>query len=266
MLDGKTLVLILRLLLSPLLIACATLIGRRWGPTVSGWFTGFPFISAPISIIFALQNGFDYTVDAAIGTIGGQCCVCLFAIAYFFAAKYLRWQLCALIGTLVFVIAAFIWKTSSPGLWISVFVLLITVLGCLALTKKGIRTAEPGKPQWWDLPVRMIIAFVVVFGLTGIASLVGPKWSGIISAFPVFGLILASFTHIQQGKDAVGKLLRGSILGSFGIAAFYLILAGFLPIAQSLWIYLPASIGSVGANWISLQIVQAERSKRGSNE
>ena len=33
----------LRIFLAPALIGLASLVGRRWGPTVSGWLIGLPF-------------------------------------------------------------------------------------------------------------------------------------------------------------------------------------------------------------------------------
>ena len=40
--------LILKLSLAPGLVGAATLAGRRWGGTVSGWLVGFPVVAGPI--------------------------------------------------------------------------------------------------------------------------------------------------------------------------------------------------------------------------
>ncbi|MHC1783664.1 MAG: hypothetical protein AB9891_13070 [Anaerolineaceae bacterium] len=253
MIEPQTAILLMRLILSPALIACATLIGRKWGPSVSGWFTGFPFISAPISLILAVQNGTDYAVQAAIGTLGGQSCVCLFAVLYFFASRRWGWWLSSLTAIAFFLLAAYGWRAFSPGLWPALFLLLLITIGSLRLPMASREQASKSPAPWWDLTARMIIACVMVFSLTGVSALIGARWSGILSAFPVFGLILAAFTHMQQGPDAVGQLLRGSILGSFGIAIFYALIAVFLPMSGSLWVYLAAGIGSVLVNWFSLK-------------
>ena len=47
-------ILVLKLVVTPLLIAAATLVARRWGPGVGGWLAGFPLTSAPVSVFFAL--------------------------------------------------------------------------------------------------------------------------------------------------------------------------------------------------------------------
>ena len=252
----RWIIFILKIVLSPVLIACATLIGRRWGPGVSGWFTGFPFVSAPISIIFALQNGFGFAADAAGGTIGGQTCVCVFAIVYFLAAKRLKWYFCLAASLAAFLAAAWLWKSAPLGLSGSAIGLcLVALLGLFLLRGRDAAKTKTFSNRW-DLPLRMSAACLVVLLVTGFSSIAGPMWSGIFSAFPVFGLILATFTHIEDGKEAVRPLLRGYIFGSFGIAAFYALIASLLPVLQSLWIYAIAGVITMGLNALTLRLLQ----------
>jgi len=51
------LILALKLVLTPALIAIATLAGRRFGPSISGWLVGLPFTSGPVSLFLALEQG-----------------------------------------------------------------------------------------------------------------------------------------------------------------------------------------------------------------
>lgn len=247
-------ILILRLLLSPVLIACATLVDRRWGPEVSGWFTGFPFVSAPISILLAISNSPTFAADAAVATLGGQACICLFALAYYFAAKKLKWFYCIPIGLAAFLLFAYFWKSLAPGVIISLAVLLIvTFLSLYLLRGGGDKRTSKVAPRW-DLPVRMLTACVVVYAVTGISSVVGARWSGLFSSIPAFGLILASFTHAQSGPTAVKNLLRGYVMSSFGIAVFYLILSVFLPSGNLVLIYTLAALALVGVNFLALRV------------
>ncbi|HEY9087082.1 MAG TPA: hypothetical protein VIO36_02855, partial [Anaerolineaceae bacterium] len=92
----------LKLLLAPALMAAATLAGRRWGPAVSGWLIGFPFISAPISLVMAVEQGPGFAARAAAGTLAGQACVCLFSLVYFWLAYRLAWWQCILLALAVY--------------------------------------------------------------------------------------------------------------------------------------------------------------------
>lgn len=249
-------VLALKILLAPLLIAAATLAGRRWGPAVSGWFIGFPLISGPVSITLAMQNGPDFAVRAAIGMFGGQASMCLFAAVYILVARRLNWWQSAILAVSAFIASIAVWNALALPLLPSFAILIaaIFILGWLipaqAVAIKGQAASK------WDLPARMVIAVIFVATLTGLSSVLGAQLSGLISAFPVFGTILASFTHSQQGGLAAGQLLRGTIVGSLGIASFYLVVSVFLPLTGSLWIYLLAAAASVAANIISIRFTR----------
>ena len=45
---------LLKILLTPALIAVATLLARRWGPGVGGTLAGLPLTSTPVSIFLAI--------------------------------------------------------------------------------------------------------------------------------------------------------------------------------------------------------------------
>ncbi len=99
-------IFILKLLLTPLLIAALTLIGRRWGPAVSGAVAGLPLTSAPVSVFLALEQGTDFAARAATGTLVGLIAVGAFCFAYAFTASRRNWIASALAGIAAFLVSA----------------------------------------------------------------------------------------------------------------------------------------------------------------
>ncbi|GAP21359.1 hypothetical protein [Leptolinea tardivitalis] len=95
-------ILTVKLILSPLIIAVISLAGRRWGSTVSGWFLGFPLTSAPITLVMALQHGTDFAAASAAGNLGGQASVCVFCLVYSYAALQFNWMVSAAFGITAF--------------------------------------------------------------------------------------------------------------------------------------------------------------------
>lgn len=247
-------IFLLRILLAPVFIAAATLAGRKWGHAFSGWLIGFPFISAPISMVMALQNGLGFAGDAANGTIAGQFSVCLFSLAYFLLAQKFAWWIVAPVSLIAYFSSAGFWNSVSLPITWTFLVLVVFILILIWLMPSKSAKEEKRTIPKWDLPLRMTAAAVFVFFLTGLSSLIGPKLSGLFSAFPVFGLILAIFTHAQQDGKQVSELLRGSVLGSFGIAFFYLTIGLFLNRMGSMWVYALAAIAALAANGLSLII------------
>jgi len=243
-------ILALRILLAPLLIVTATLLGRRFGPGASGWFIGFPIISGPISLILASTNGTEFAVHAALGTMGGQASICLFSAVYILAARKLPWWLTAPLAIAAYMLSAFVWNSFALSLIPSLVVLVGLILG-LGWAIPARKIQQKSLHLWWDLPVRMLISVLFVTGVTTFASRLGPQLSGLFSTLPIFATILSIFTHAQQGGLAAGQLMRGTIVGSIGIAAFYLVIVTLLPLTGSLWVYLPAAIAALLANGIS---------------
>jgi uncharacterized membrane protein len=246
-------ILALKLVLTPLLIAAATLAGRRWGPGVSGWLIGLPLTSAPISLILALQNGPGFAAASAVGVLGGQASVCLFCLVYAICARKAGWIISSILSIAGFFAAVFLWKIASFPLW-PTFGLVILVIGGIALLMPREEPAaeRPASPAW-DLPARMVIAAGFVFGLTSAAGTLGAQVSGLLSPFPVFGLVLATFAHRGQGARAAARLLRGVVIGSFGFEVFFLVVALLVEVLPVGWTYLLAAAAAVTVNGLSLR-------------
>jgi hypothetical protein len=122
----------------------------------------------------------------------------------------------------------------------------------LVFMPRGTAAVEPGAPPAWDLPVRMVIAAGFVFGLTSAAGALGPQLSGLLSPFPIFGLILAAFAHRGQGASGAARLLRGMVIGSFGFAVFFLVVALLVTKVPIPWTFALATAAALAVNGISL--------------
>ncbi len=108
----------------------------------------------------------------------------------------------------------------------------------------------------WDLPARMVIATAFVILLTGFATALGPQLSGLISPFPVFGMVLAVFAHSQQGPGAARQLLHGVTLGAFAFTSFFVVVGGLLPALGTVWTYLLASLAALAVNGATLHLAR----------
>src|SRR5262249_1129973 len=87
---GTVTLLVAKLVLTPLLISAVTLAGRRWGPGVSGWLAGLPLTSGPVSVFLAVEQGPQFAMRAALGTLAGLAAVAAFALSYPALAPPLR--------------------------------------------------------------------------------------------------------------------------------------------------------------------------------
>src|SRR5256886_16286706 len=74
--------LLLKVVLTPALIATATLVGRRWGEAMSGWLVGLPLTSAPVLLFLALGQGTALATTAALPVLLGTIPQATFAVAH----------------------------------------------------------------------------------------------------------------------------------------------------------------------------------------
>ena len=246
-------ILVFKLILTPILIAAATLSGRKWGPGVSGWLIGLPLTSGPVSLILALQNGTSFAAAAAVGVLGGLASLCVFCLIYALCAARLGWTVSSLLSAAAFFTAAFLWRLVDLPLWPTFAIVVGVIAVVLFFMPRGAADAEPEPPPAWDLPARMVIAAGFVFGLTTAAAALGPQLSGLLSPFPIFGLTLAAFAHRTQGSHAAARLLRGMVIGSFGFAVFFLVVALAVTTVPVALTFVLVAAAALAVNAISLR-------------
>lgn len=215
--------LLLKLVLTPVLVAFATLAGRRWGGRVAGWLVGFPFTSGPIALILTVQEGRRFAAAAALGTLLGTISQALFALVYGrLAAAGRGWAVCLAAGTAAFAAATALLRGAHFDPILAAALVMAAIAAAVFLLPR--MEAGPVRDPWrYDLPARIAVATGFVLALTSIAPLLGPHLSGLITPFPLYASVLAVFA--QQGGPGAGlAVVRGLAAGLFGFGSFFLVL------------------------------------------
>jgi hypothetical protein len=227
--------LLLRLVLVPILVAAVTLASRRWGPRVGAFVTALPAVAGPTLGFYAVQQGDLFAADAARGSLLGLVGVAAFCLAYAHASTRLHWAPCLLIGWASFAVVTVLMYRVNVGPVLALVVAVAALFGARSLLpSSGPVSASIGIPRW-DLPLRMLSAAALVFTLTAAAGRLGSSVSGILTPFPVATAILVGFTHAQRGSAAAVEFLRSYVPGLSGFAIFCVVLALMLPHASIGW-------------------------------
>ena len=222
--------LLLKLIITPALIGTASLAGRRWGHSISGWLVALPLTTGPITFFLALTHGAAFAAAAAAGTLAGGFSQAAFVLCYALVAPHWKWLPTLLASILSFaVITAALQQLNIPLLLLYPCVFLAFTLAIRLLPHTQNPAAPTDSlPARWDIPLRMVIATVFVIIITGLASNLGPRLTGLLSPFPIFTATLAAFAHHQSGLDATVNVLRGLLMGLFSFASFFFVLAVML--------------------------------------
>ena len=243
--------LIFKLTITPLLIALNSLVGRRWGVVVSGFMTGLPLTSGPVSVFLALQNGNVFAAESAIGTIGGKVSVGVLCLTYFWLCQRVTWRISLVMAFAAFSATTMLWNQFALSLW-PTFIASIVAIALLAhLMPKRAATFSKSQPVWWDIPMRMVLAATFVVLITQMANPLGPQLSGLISPFPTFITLLAVFAHVQHGPAAAQQYLRSSVIGSLSFSVFFLVVSLLLVSMGPLWTYPLATIAALAVTGLS---------------
>lgn len=221
--------LALKLIVTPALIGVASLVGRRWGPMVSGWLVGLPLTSGPVVFFLALSHGTTFAAAAAIGILAGTTSQVVFCLTYGWLALRWGWLPTMVASSFAFAtMTGALQRLTLPVLPLFLIVIAVLIIALRLMPAKVESADVPATeihPPRWDLPARMAIATGFVLLLTGIAPALGPRLTGLLAPFPIYASILAIFAQRMQGPAAAIKVLRGLLLGLFASTTFFAALA-----------------------------------------
>ncbi|MEG8184166.1 hypothetical protein GZH49_37500 [Nocardia terpenica] len=225
-------VLLLKLLLSPVLIVAVTLAQRRVSPVVGALLVALPLTAGPGLLAVRFTYGSVFAAQVARGAFAGLLAYVGFTVAYAVTARTRSWpvSLAVALGCYVGIATVLRWWSPSPVL------AALTVLGVIGVLVscwpegKPADGAAPVGPRPWELPVRCATAVGVTAVTTTTASEIGSYATALIGQLPIFGVLITVCTHRRTSGTDVVRSLRRAIVSSLSCAAFYICLAGTLPI------------------------------------
>jgi hypothetical protein len=266
---------LVKILVTPLLVAGVSLAVRWWGPTVGGILMGLPWFTGPVLFILIHDLGLEFGVGACIGVEIGVVCISAFMLAYGLVAGVAGWplSLATAVATYAACVAATSWPTLAaavpdavPPLWAAAAAGAASLCVTLALLPRPRAEVRPPAPPWWDMPARMAAAAALVAALVTGADAFGPRLAGILSSYPIILTVTGVFTHSRGGHDAVLRVLRGLAASLFGFIAFFLVLGLALPGAGAVGAYALAALTglAITAGLVAAHRVRLARQARSS--
>lgn len=255
-------ILVLKLLLVPFLIYLVTLVGRRWGPDVAGWFSALPIVAGPILLTMALEQGAGFAATAAAHTILAVVAVLVFSIVYAWASARL-----GIAGSMMLALLAYALTVAGlQRVELAPLQGFLLVVCLLAIAPRLFPTIEDGAPSGKgcvnDLPVRMAAGALLSMSVSLGAAALGPRLSGFLAMFPVMSTILTGFSHRASGRAFAVTLLLGMVRGYYAFAAFCLVLSLELRDGTLASTFFTAALVALGVQWVTKRRVASAGPKR----
>jgi len=224
----------IKILVSVLMVVILSLIAEWAGPRVAGIASGYP-LGAAISLFFiGLELGPSFAARSAVFTAAGLAATVAFVGGYLAGLNLAegRRRPTAIILAILPALAAYgltAWMLSRiPMTWISAPVIAagsMLVAGHLfrripdAAIRQTIRLG-PGVTL-----VRAAFAALVILAITGAARLVGPRWAGLFSAFPITMLPLLAIIQFSYQPAHVRTIIKNVPRGLGALLVYTLVVA-----------------------------------------
>ena len=247
---------IIKALTAPVLVGTASVAGRRWGPSVSGWLLSLPMISGPVLAFLAVERGKAFAASAAVGGLLGLISFALFCLIYTWVCSRVGWLVSSIVALVGFCMPVLLFR------WISISVIslftcvVIFLLVALAAFPEVPRQQTPAAAPNWEIPARILMATVSLLVITWAADWLGPRLSGMLTSFPAITTVFAGFTLKFHGPAATVRLLRGVLFGMFTLAAFFLVIASTIQPVGALGAFAIGSLVAVASHSVSLRFLR----------
>jgi hypothetical protein len=235
---------LVKLTLTPLLMALVSQASRRWGGAIGGLVAGLPLTSGPISIYLALEQGDVFAARAAVGSLTGLCAVTASYLVYGLARSRMPILVAVAVALAGFAISMGLLRALALPLAAT---LVLNIALIVAVFMSAPRLGPPPPPiatPAWDLPARIATSTAMVLLITLIAPAIGPDFSGLLAPIPVIAWPLIVFVDSQQGAGEATRVVGGLMRGAFGLVAFYAIVGLLLPGWGAPWAYALAFLGA----------------------
>jgi hypothetical protein len=247
---------LLKISLTPLLVAGVSLAARWWGPTIGGLLMGLPWFTGPVLLVLVLDRGVAFGVAACVGIELGVVCISAFMLVYGLLAAVARWPLSVVGAAAAFFGGAlaltepylqpWLMPNAIPPLWAATGLGVASLGVLLALLPRPRGEVRLAAPPWWDIPARMATAAAVVTVVLLSADALGPRLAGVLSTYPIIITVVAAFTHHRWGRDAVWRVLRGVSASLLAFIAFFLVVGLTLPTLGIVAAYALATLSALG--------------------
>ncbi|HZZ11717.1 MAG TPA: hypothetical protein VFE79_13600 [Paraburkholderia sp.] len=251
--------LALKLALVPTFLAALTVAGRVWGPSVAGWLAGLPVVAGPIVLLLALERGPGFAAQASVASIAAIAASEAFNFAYAWTCRRVSWPWALAVGMAGWVGVAVLLTQLPAGLGWAVAAACLAV----AVSQSGLPRVAGHVPATRlglaDLLLRMLAGAVLTVAVTTLSASMGATWSGLLSVFPLLGIVLAVSAQRAHGADFVALLMRGMVIGRASFAAFFAVAATLLPHAGVWLSFACASLVSVVVQGVTKRLLGARR-------
>lgn len=226
--------LLVKVVASAAMVLALTAVAEHLSPRLAGILSGYPLGAAIALFFIGVENGARFAADSAVYTLAGfSASLVLVAVYHWVSATVLRGGtlIASSMSVAAFLLAAAALSYVSFGL---VSGSLLTVGAMLLSLWRFNRIDNLSAPKRVKstasvLLVRAMAAALIVLLVTGLAGIVGERWAGVLSAFPITLFPFMVIIHLTYGKAYVHTIIKNFPLGMGSLIVYAIAVAVAYP-------------------------------------
>lgn len=208
---------LLKILVAVLVVVLLSFLAEHVSPRFAGILSGYP-LGAAISLFFiGFEISPEFAGRSAVYTMVGLVATQTFAYCYYLASylrngqnKMANMGFAVLAGIAGYFAVASILQIWSPTLVFALVVPAVSILFFIALFRRvnNVKIQQRVGLSLKVLLLRSVVAAVFIVVITGTAKMVGPRWAGLFSAFPITLLPFVMIIHFTYDQEHVYAILK----------------------------------------------------------
>ncbi|MEH6526426.1 MAG: hypothetical protein V7723_10155 [Sneathiella sp.] len=208
--------ILIKIVVTSLIVLGLSWLSERVGPRIAGVFAGLPLGIAVSLFFMGVEQGPKFASTASLSALGGLGASLVFCYVYWKTSSLLgRWNvvLTSAISIAVFLLVAAALGMLPQNRWLLTAV-TVTITGIAILLFRGIpKTDYNGrktvKVTPTSLVVRAGVATAILLVITGLANVIGEKWAGLLSGFPITLYPVLLIVHVTYSKEDAHGIIKG---------------------------------------------------------
>ena len=204
---------------------------ERLGPRIGGLVAAVPQLAVVSLIFFALEQGLGFAAESAFWTIPGMCATLSVMLGYLVGSELVSAPRPASIaagvalGTVCFALTTALLSAVPLDRWSVIPVAAVACFGTTWILRRlpGSAPLRRVAASPWLYAIRAGTSVITVLTVTGLAHLLGPKWSGLMVGYPVNSLPVMVILHSHYGREVIKSFVKIFPAGIFGVCLFNLV-------------------------------------------
>jgi len=226
--------LLAKIAVTVLVVLSLSAVAESVSPRLAGVLSGYPVGSAISLGFYGVEFGADFAGRCASYNLAGLVASQLFVFLYYRATlRPHRFPVAAASGVALAGYLAAAWLLARLQLhgWAAVAAAVAAIVA-FSRVLRGEEELPPARRVRYSLAIllpRALLAAAMVVAVTGVAGWVGPRWAGLLSAFPVTLYPLLLVMHLGHGPAQARAIIRHFPAGLWSVVAYSLTVASAYP-------------------------------------